>query len=119
MPQAFATPMDSVMSTMNRHLLQLNFISSQSTENNKVNSTCSHKMYHQMSRLYRMLNIEWKCYDASDCACPPVRTLNTLSLNLLESFDGRDSSCCLASSICGPVCPSKMLPSNNKKPSTI
>ena len=25
----------------------------------------SHEMYHQMSRLHRMLNTEWKCYDAS------------------------------------------------------
>jgi hypothetical protein len=65
---------------MNRHLLQLNLISLQSTEtrNEKVYPT------HKMSRLHKMLNTEWKCHDASDsdCACPQVRTLNTPSLNL-------------------------------------
>jgi hypothetical protein len=86
-----------------------------------VYSTCSHKMYHQMSMLYRMLNIEWKFYDVGDCACdcPQVRTLNTLSLNPPGRYRWKVSNCCLALSICGPVCPSKMFPSNNKNSSTI
>ena len=99
-------------SVINDDLLQLNFIDLQS--NNKAYSTCSHKMYHQMSRLHRMLNTEWKCYDASDYACPVVRTLNNLFLKL-ESYIMEGSKCCLA----GPVCPSKMLPSNDKNSSTI
>jgi hypothetical protein len=114
--QASATPMDLVV---NRHLLQPNSISSQSTENFKVYSACSSKTYHQMSRLHRMLTNKWKCYDASDCACPQVRTLITSSLNFPRLNGSKVSNCCLALSICGPVCPSKMLPSNNKNSSTI
>ena len=41
MPQASATPMNSVI---NRHLLQPNFNSSQSMENNKVYSTRDDKI---------------------------------------------------------------------------
>jgi hypothetical protein len=42
-----------------------------------------------------MLNTEWKCYDGS--VCHLVRTLNTLSLNLLGPLDHwKDSNCCLA-----------------------
>jgi hypothetical protein len=46
-PQASTTPMESVT---NRHLIQLNFISSQSTENNKVYFT-----YAAMKRIIRCL----------------------------------------------------------------
>jgi hypothetical protein len=56
--QASTTPMESVI---NRHLLQSNFIrvSSQSTKNNKVYSTPSHKMYHQM-----------QCLGCTECRIP-------------------------------------------------
>ena len=111
-----ATQMDLVIDC---HLLQLIIISSQSTENNRVYSVCSHKMHHQMSSHHRMLNTYWKCYDASICACPRERILNTLSLNLLVSYHRESSNCCFALSICGPVCPSKMFPSDSKNSSTI
>lgn len=52
-PEASTTPTDSVI---NRHVLQLNFVSSQSTEYNKMYSASSREMYHRMSRLYTMLN---------------------------------------------------------------
>ena len=58
-------------------------------------------------------------HGASDCACPWVRTINTLSPNLLDSVRSEDPNRCLALSICGPVCPSKMLPSNNRNSLTI
>lgn len=77
-PQASATPVDLLI---NRRLLQLNFISSQSTKKTKVYSACSHKMYHQMSRLHRMQSTKWKCYGAVAVPTPGVKTLNTLSLN--------------------------------------
>ena len=86
-------------------------------EANFVKQFSSH--CHQRSRLHRMLNTGWKFYDAADGACPEVRTLNTLSQNLAVLRNGEDSKCCLVSSICGPVCPSKMFPSSNKNSSTI
>lgn len=48
-----------------------------------------------------------------------MRTFDNLSPNLPEPYDLKDLNCCPALSICGPVCPLKMLPSNNKNSSTI
>ena len=54
----------------------------QSAENNKVHPTVHGAIkYHERSRLHGILNTEWKCYNASDYACPELRTLNTLSPN--------------------------------------
>src|SRR5258707_8042434 len=94
------------------HLLQLNL----STENNRVYS--GRNIYHRMSRLHKLLNTEWNGHD--DCASAPVKTLNILSLNFLPvPYTWKDSNFCTASSIWGPVCPSKMLPSNEMNSSTI
>jgi hypothetical protein len=88
-----------------------------STGNNRVYS--GRKMNHQMSRLHKTLNTERNDHD-DDCACAPVKTLNILSLNFLPVLDtSKDSNFCTASSIWGPACPSKMLPSNEKNSSTI
>src|SRR5258708_36802473 len=94
------------------HLLQLNL----STENNRAYS--GRKIYHQMSRLHRMLNIEWNGHD--DCTCARVKTLNISSPNFFPVLDTRKRpKSSTASLIWGPVCPSKILPSNEMNSSTI